>query len=436
MLDRGAAKSLYIDLFPWSPTMKFIPACCAVLALAACGSSDICSHAATVQAALVSSSVVCAQSATQAGFNEATCKAGESVCTASDTAAVNDYLNCINSATGATCTISGLAACISKLSSVSAPCQAILINKGSGSGNGNNGSGTSTSGSTTGASSTSGGNNGSSSNGGTIGGSGTNGGTIGGSGSNGGSTGGTGSLHVGSPCTATAAGDPCVTSGLACTPMAANTSACELPSEYGFCEASVGCLPDGGFTLKCVQGFVGADGGTASLCIEPCTTPGVSTTCANAEDTCQNLVGDAGAPQDFCFQTACTAGSTGFYNQCNSAGTNDGQCLPFQGATGLVGICQQDGTAPLYATCAMERMGSAPLCADNGFCVNFTATASACLPLCDSTKSAGIAACTGGAQCQTLGSGLQWGVCVNPCGGDAGTTCPGSLTCKQGLCSP
>ncbi|HUB07405.1 MAG TPA: hypothetical protein VMB50_10400 [Myxococcales bacterium] len=163
---------------------------------------------------------------------------------------------------------------------------------------------------------------------------------------------------------------------------------CRAPRDLEPCAAL-----DAGPGDTCDQGYAcvelpGADAGT---CLQPCTT---SADCQDPETWCVAGAGslalpDGGLTTSACELNPCDA-TAAAYQPCNSAGTADGQCLPYAGSTGLTGICTRTGQAAIGQPCA-PLGGACGTCAAGGIC-SLSGTAAprdSCLPACDQTGVAG-----------------------------------------------
>jgi len=214
--------------------------------------------------------------------------------------------------------------------------------------------------------------------------------------------------------------DRCAPFGKTCqgNPQQSELGTCHLPTEGQACQAPVGCSTG----LSCAA-LATADGGTPRRrCVAPCnpTTP-----CANLSEACTSTGGDAG----FCASVGCGA----YYGACTNGGAG-GTCLPLYTDDGkLSGACFQAGATATNASCATAT-GPGGYCVTGDFCT--TVNAAACLPLCNFAASAGYVdggpSCPTGTTCTALfGSYSPAGVCAQPCGGDAGSACPGSFTCQK-----
>jgi hypothetical protein len=269
--------------------------------------------------------------------------------------------------------------------------------------------GTTSSGTTTGGTGGSGGSgsSGSSSTGGTAG-SGTTGG-------------GTDAGITGVPCNPTAVPDTCLTLGLICV----TSGTCQYPQELNQCQVAVGCAPG----LQCTPGYQ-LGGANVSVCLHPCT---ATADCPNPITSCQAHSG--GASPSVCFLNFCGAGSsTAFYQPCNSAGTNDGLCLPVgPGAQGEVGVCDAAGTLPAWSVCSGTRAdgGAAGFCDLQTSCFPFVGatgpTAFICAPVCAPVGSPVPGpACAAGQTCFNSPLG---GFCLQDCGGTSPPPCPNNTFC-------
>jgi outer membrane protein assembly factor BamB len=228
--------------------------------------------------------------------------------------------------------------------------------------------------------------------------------------------------------------DPCAPFGLSCqgNPDESELGSCQPPTANQACLPGVGCAG----TLACVSR------GSGSVCEQTCATTG---DCPDLFDDCAPLDGGSSS----CNEVACGPGTTAggaYYGACGT-----GTCVPFyQASGGEIGLCMAgaggDAGADSGSGCASSR-GSGALCPTGSFCYSGE-TNSACLPLCDYTAAAfgvdaGGPSCGSGQTCVFLGGNLAAGACAQTCGGDAGTSCPPSLSCQvwnvltgQGACLP
>ena len=259
-----------------------------------------------------------------------------------------------------------------------------------------------------------------------------------GSSSNGGgigdTTAGLGPLAVGSLCqisildTPGGSGDPCQAVGLACNLDAEGYDHCTLPDIGQGCEAGVGCAANG----------ICLDRSGASRCYQGCSK---TTDCAQPADACLGCpVDDAGGiglcPTStgdgglVCAPNLCDA----LYVACDSAGSDDGVCLPVLSSTGsLEGLCFGTGAAALDASCSASRGDGGALCTAGGQCLALASGASFCAPVCASSglKDAGsgaiVTSCDANALCLSLGGDLEFGACLVNC--TSGVPCPAGLQC-------
>jgi hypothetical protein len=263
------------------------------------------------------------------------------------------------------------------------------------------------------------------------------GGTTGGT-TTGGSTGG---LSLGSPCMATATYDPCGASGYACGQLVYSDgglgpATCAQPFQaFLQCNQTVGCCCG----LSCLPGFAGADGGTQSLCAQECVD---QSGCPDATQACTPHT----ATQSACLPTSCgpdVMNGPGAYLSCTVSQQDDGTCLPFgtQANGTLSLICALDGPIAQDQPCSGTRNddgGTDGLCQAGLFCTLGSGTNSACEPLCAVATPPSFAdggpGCAGNASCYGLtASDLSFGVCLQSCGSG---TCPGVLSCTNGVCQP
>ena len=284
---------------------------------------------------------------------------------------------------------------------------------------------------------------GSTTGGGTTGGSTTSGGTTSGGTTGGGTTtGGTTGPTIGSACTppAGAGTDPCAVSGLNCNPDASGTgNSCQLPQEFGNCTKTVGCANP--TVYKCTT--LGTNG---NLCVQDCT---ATSDCLDTLGVCAPF----SKTLKICVPNQCGPGSTpangsAFFAPCNSSGTNDGTCVPFQFSSGPGGLCVASGTAPAAGPCSFERTdaGSSALCAAGSFCFQDSTNGnSQCLQICNNGTSSGTdggTATDGGVTafpqscastdfCNAVFSNGNWGTCIQSCSPDGGAACPTNTTCQQ-----
>jgi outer membrane protein assembly factor BamB len=214
--------------------------------------------------------------------------------------------------------------------------------------------------------------------------------------------------------------DPCAPFGYSCqgNPNVSELGSCQPPT------ADQPCIP----SVPCATGLTCVNRGGSNLCQQTCTGTG---DCPDLFDTCDALDGGTSSCNGIPCGPGTTAGGA-YYGSCGA-----GTCLPAYQADGtLTGLCMagggSDAGADSGAGCGVSR-GSGPLCPIGTFC--FSATSSACLPLCDYTAAvfdvdAGGPACASGQTCVFMGGNLAAGACAQTCGGDAGTTCPSPLSCQ------
>jgi hypothetical protein len=198
---------------------------------------------------------------------------------------------------------------------------------------------------------------------------------------------------------------------------------CALPQEIYPCDPTIGCQDGGSTNLVCTAGFPTTTG-TATLCAYPCSH---SSDCANISESCQHV-----GTSHVCSYNYCDYNSSGtfvgpFWDACNAAGSNDGQCLSYSGGSGAV--CYQNGTAAAGEACSMYRTGSSPACVFGQFCTPSAAdyNTGVCLQLTDIPD--------GGHPCnpstyvavQTV-IGADFSVCAKPCQGNG--DCASNLTCQ------
>jgi hypothetical protein len=271
----------------------------------------------------------------------------------------------------------------------------------------------------------SGGGGGTGTTGGTTTGGGTTGGTSG-TGTTGSSSGGdAGPPGLGHSCTLGANPDPCyVNYGLGCSQVGGGT--CQLPTELQPCLADPGCAVETP-PLFCEAGFQLA-GNPVNLCVNHCN---VTADCPNVVTSCTQT------NPKLCFINFCGPGSTptngtAYYGTCNSGGTGNGTCVPFN-PTGSPGWCVGAGPVALWQPCSDTRTdgGTSDLCGTGTTCVVFPvsggASKSMCAPLCAPTgASISGPACGAGETCFSAGS-VDFGFCLIDCG--AGQNCPAPLGC-------
>jgi hypothetical protein len=283
-----------------------------------------------------------------------------------------------------------------------------------------------------------GGSTGTSSGTGTTTGGSTTGGTSG-TGSTGSSSGGDAGLPgLGQSCSQSTTPDPCRAFGLACNQLDDGTVSCQLPRELQPCCVSGSCsdagvLADPGCAvadppLHCQPGFL--SGGVAvNLCVNLCT---VTADCPDVVTTCQ------GSPK-LCFLNFCGPGSsptngTTYYGACNSGGTGDGTCIPFN-PTGSPGFCAASGPVALWQPCSDARPdgGTSEVCASGSTCAVFPVSSgppkTLCAPLCAPTgATVSGPPCGAGETCFSAGS-VDFGYCLTDCG--AGQACPAPTACQS-----
>jgi hypothetical protein len=320
-------------------------------------------------------------------------------------------------------------------------------NNNGGSSNGNNNNG----GSTNGNNNNGGSSNGNNNNGGSTNGSNNNGGSTSGgltsAGSSGGTSGGT-VPTIGETCvppTASTDPDPCAadSAGLACTETATDVYDCELPGEFQACLPTPGCQTSDPPGMICQNNGAFA----AQVCVNTCTS---SVDCPDELTSCLTISGST-----FCYYAFCGPtpdyidggfNGTTYYAPCDNAGTNDGRCLPFEGESMTLGICQAAGSMAAGALgCAQYRSataGTSTLCADGTTCLEGSSN-TFCAPVCGSTTpfaADGGPGCPASESCESLGTTISFGGCLEAC--TMGTTvCPTGMTCQaasgsSGFCSP
>jgi hypothetical protein len=218
-------------------------------------------------------------------------------------------------------------------------------------------------------------------------------------------------------------GDPCARCGLQCTQVDGGAD-CQLPGQLVSCQLDAGCfmLDAGGFEdgggLQCVQNLA-ADPG-AGLCVFRCQT---SANCPSVGTICRSFP-DNPASGLVCYSNSCDLMDAGPYLPCDAsaAGANDGQCLPYDTATGFgaAGACVQTGTVPLYGLCRLDRIGGlGALCAFGSYCVPGSdggGLAGVCLPLADTD--CGAFPSDGGVPANTRLTFIPtaaWALCVDYC---------------------
>jgi hypothetical protein len=249
-----------------------------------------------------------------------------------------------------------------------------------------------------------------------------------------------GGLTLGSPCMATATFDPCAASGYACGQLVYSDGGlgpaiCAQPFlPFLPCNQNVGCCCG----LSCLPGFPGSDGGTASLCAQECVD---QSGCPDPTQVCTPH-----AATSACLPALCGPGAMngpGAYLGCTVSQQDDGTCLPFgtQANGTLYLVCAQNGPVGQDQPCSGQRNddgGIDGLCQAGLFCLAGSGTHSACEPLCAAATPPafpdGGPGCSGNASCYSLTqSDLSFGICLQSCGGG---TCPGVLSCTNGVCQP
>ncbi len=238
--------------------------------------------------------------------------------------------------------------------------------------------------------------------------------------------------------------NPCVALGYECiVPIGPNSTFCELPGQEAPCSTSVGCAPP----FSCVNGepLFGTPG---YQCLQICTT---SAGCMNPFDVCEeSSTGVAYCIYNFCgpgLPSTVTSSGPSYYAPCDSQGSDDGTCVPWQDDSITIGFCEQAGTAPTSGPCDPSRDGGlTSQCPLYTLCVQGTDGLGFCAPMCAPVGSVGAPTpsrdggftgrCDGGLIC--IGTddyeGSVIGACLAACG--PGTPCSGSLICQEGLCLP
>jgi len=247
-------------------------------------------------------------------------------------------------------------------------------------------------------------------------------------------TAGAGPLRIGSLCeisildTPGGPGDPCAAMGLACNLDVEGYEHCTLPEIGQDCEASVGCADAGvcldrSGTSRCFQGCA-----HTTDCEQPadvCT--GCQVDDAGGIGPCPTPDGDGGL---VCAPNLCAA----VYLACDSAGSDDGVCLPVLSSTGAIEeLCFGTGAAALDAPCSASRGDGGTLCAPGGQCLapasgpSFCAQVCASSPVNDAGPDSISTSCATNALCLSLGGDLEFGACLTNC--TSGTPCAGDLQC-------
>jgi len=259
----------------------------------------------------------------------------------------------------------------------------------------------------------------------------TTGGSTSGGTSGSGSTGGAdaGLPVVGTACTLGSTPDPCASAGLACTIVNTDTS-CQLPGELSPCLDAPGCATTTP-PLFCEPGYK-LNNNPVKLCVFHCS---VTADCPNVVTNCQSnsQVSSKVCFVNFCGPGAPIANGTDYYGACNSVGTGDGTCVPYNGS-GSPGFCEAAGPVAAWQPCSDLRPdgGTSDLCASGSTCVIFpvpgAAPKSMCAPFCAPTgASVSGPACGAGETCFSAGS-VDFGFCLTDCGG--GQSCPAPTGCQ------
>ncbi len=168
-------------------------------------------------------------------------------------------------------------------------------------------------------------------------------------------------------------------------------------------------------------------------------------------------------PTNHCYTNFCGPGSVppdagvvqygaAFYGPCNSSSVNDGTCLPYSFATGVIGVCQAGGSNLAGASCTLDRPvgGSPSLCAVGDVCVSSLCGSTPEQGICESvcgavpTADAGAGgvdagpACAASDTCVSVTTGTDWGVCAALCSPTSSAgPCPGpgvSCAAPNGNC--
>jgi hypothetical protein len=202
--------------------------------------------------------------------------------------------------------------------------------------------------------------------------------------------------------------------------------------EFETCVSSVGCdleTPP----LSCLE--ITPTGEAAEWeCLNTCT---VTANCPDIDDSCQSGV----CWTNFCGPNSLAdGGSDGidYYDPCDSAGTGDGTCLPYEVNDEEYGFCEGAGALPAGAEACGERLldgGTADLCSFGSICVLADTTdRTFCAPLCASGTATGPT-CSGTNVCENLYEGVYlFGACEEVCASNADCTAP--LTCQGDFCLP
>jgi hypothetical protein len=113
-----------------------------------------------------------------------------------------------------------------------------------------------------------------------------------------------------------------------------------------------------------------------------------------------------------------------FFNVCNAAGSNDGQCLSSGGGT--FAVCYQTGTVPGGLPCDYLRTDGDTECVFGEICVPGVTTSGQCLLIGDQPD--GGHPCPAGQSYLRFLGDYDWAVCVQGC--DGGAPCGPNQACR------
>ncbi|HUB06939.1 MAG TPA: hypothetical protein VMB50_08060 [Myxococcales bacterium] len=154
------------------------------------------------------------------------------------------------------------------------------------------------------------------------------------------------------PPSASGSTDPCAAAGLVCDPT---YDVCRQPGEFDVCQpGGPPCLPIAGSTatdLMCLP-EPALFGSGVDLCLQPCSPndPASGTSdCVDPLMICSALSQGAGDACSYDIAIGSCPQGAAYFAPCNSAGIDDGFCLPFNYTGGSEGVCVQgtlDGGLP------------------------------------------------------------------------------------------